>query len=80
MTSCRHTNLILLPQLPSRLRCRHCHLTLTADELEGDYCPECFETDRIKRNDFEKIESAAATRYQCEACGAIIEYAIRPKP
>ncbi|RJQ65320.1 MAG: hypothetical protein C4519_28225 [Desulfobacteraceae bacterium] len=76
MKSCRHTNLVLLPETSLRLRCRHCHLTLKAEELEGGYCPECFETERVKRVDFEKLESSAATRYQCEACGAIIEYSV----
>lgn len=73
MRSCRHANLVLLPETSTRLRCRHCHLTIKADELVDGYCPECYENDRVRRNDFEKIASSAATRYQCEDCGVIIE-------
>jgi len=75
MTSCRHLHLVLLPRLKSRLRCRHCHLTITTDELQGRYCPECFEVHGIKRDDFEEVQAIdqEKTRYQCEQCGVIIE-------
>ena len=75
MTSCRHVHLVLLPPKKSRLRCRHCHLTITADELQGSYCPECFEVNGNKSNDFEEIQATdqEKTRYQCEQCGVIIE-------
>lgn len=59
------------------MRCRHCHLTLTANELRGDYCPECFETSGKKQYDFEAIESLEDTKYRCEQCGAIIEYRLQ---
>ncbi len=77
MTECRHTQLVLLPQNRKRLRCRRCHLTLTAEELGGDYCPECFETSGARHADFEVLESLEEVRYRCEQCGAIIEY--RPR-
>jgi len=75
MESCRHLHLVLLPKQKSRLRCSHCHLTITADELQGRCCPECFEGSGSKRYDFEEIPAAdqEMTRYQCEQCGAIIE-------
>jgi methionyl-tRNA synthetase len=66
---------VVLPASGEKLRCRHCHLTLTADEVPGGYCPECFEEHGKKRFDFEKITDCGQTktRYRCEACGAIIE-------
>lgn len=74
-SSCRHLNLVLIPPPKSRLRCRHCHLTIAADELDGGYCPECYEASGKKRADFEAVEGVGdtKTRYQCEQCGAIIE-------
>ena len=74
MTSCRHHNLVLLPQKENRLRCRHCHLTIKAKELEENYCPECFETHGARRYDFEEVEEreTEVVRYSCEKCGAII--------
>ncbi|MGD0822107.1 MAG: hypothetical protein ABSA71_15340 [Desulfomonilia bacterium] len=75
MTSCRHLHLVLLPQQKSRLRCLHCHLTITADELSEGYCPECFEVHGKKQYDFEEVPAIdqEKTRYQCEQCGVIIE-------
>lgn len=75
MTACRHLNLVILPPGEEKMRCRHCHLTITADEMPGGYCPECYEAQGCKRFDFEKIAAPdqARTRYRCEACGAIIE-------
>jgi predicted RNA-binding Zn-ribbon protein involved in translation (DUF1610 family) len=75
MTSCKHSNLVLLPEQKSKQRCRHCHLTIKADELAGGYCPECFEAHGKKRYDFEEIVQAEAgmTRYRCEKCGIMIE-------
>lgn len=71
MTSCNHHEIILLPEQADRLQCRHCHLTIKADELSGDYCPECFEIHGEKRNDFEKIiaKEMGKARYRCEKCG-----------
>ena len=75
MASCEHRELILLPEQADRLQCRHCHLTIKADELSGDYCPECFEIHGEKRNDFEKIgaKDSAKSRYRCEKCGIMID-------
>ena len=74
MFSCKHRKLLLL-KAKSRKRCRHCHLTITAEELGGGYCPECFETQGKKRYDFEDAveEGAENTGYRCEECGALIE-------
>ncbi|MBV7336221.1 hypothetical protein KFU94_49915 [Chloroflexi bacterium TSY] len=71
---CRHKTLLLLPVPSNRLRCRHCHLTLKPDELRNSYCPECYEVDGAKRNDFEEVEEPAADKvqYRCEDCGILI--------
>jgi Zn finger protein HypA/HybF involved in hydrogenase expression len=74
MTSCRHDKLLLLPEDHQRLRCRHCHLTLKAEALQGGHCPECLATTGKKHHDFETIRTPVNTRYRCEKCGAIIEY------
>jgi rubrerythrin len=75
MSSCRHLNLVLLPPATQKLRCRQCHLTITAEELQGSHCPECHEAHGRKNFDFEEIKSAEdeKTRYRCEQCGVIIE-------
>jgi len=75
MTTCTHRQLVLLPEQHDRLRCRHCHLTITANDLTAGYCPECFETSHTKRYDFEEIVTSATgkARYRCEECGVIIE-------
>jgi hypothetical protein len=74
MSSCKHGKLLLL-KAKSRKRCRHCRLTITADELGGGYCPECFETQGKKRYDFEDAieEGTGNVGYRCEECGALIE-------
>ncbi len=75
MTSCVHNNLVLLPAAKKRLRCRHCHLMIKADELGKSFCPECFETRSEKLYDFEEMAEAetGVVRYRCEDCGVIIE-------
>ncbi len=76
MTSCRHLTLVLLPEKKPVLRCRHCHLTIDADELGSQkYCPECFEVYGRKHCDFDEIEPEGTQkiRYRCEQCGIIIE-------
>ncbi|MBI5057076.1 MAG: hypothetical protein HZB61_10725 [Nitrospirae bacterium] len=75
MTSCKHSNLVLLPAAKNMLRCRRCHLTIKADELGKSFCPECFETHNEKRYDFEEIEvnETGISKYRCEDCGVIIE-------
>ncbi|KPK02811.1 MAG: hypothetical protein AMK71_00960 [Nitrospira bacterium SG8_35_4] len=75
MTSCSHSKLVLLPGGKGRLRCRHCHLTIGADELGCSYCPECFETGGTKRYEFDEVaaEETSIHRYRCEECGTVIE-------
>ena len=75
MTSCNHSALELLPERKKTLRCRHCHLTMAADELGDGYCPECFDASGNKRYEFEEIETvdSGIARYRCEECGAIIK-------
>jgi hypothetical protein len=75
MDRCSHSKLLLLPSEQKRLRCRRCHLTIKPDDLDTGYCPECFETDGTKTDDFETVaaEGSGPTRYRCESCGAIIE-------
>jgi len=73
MAHCTHANIMLIPEDAGRLRCRHCHLTLKAEELENGYCPECLAISGQKRNDFEKIEpEKGIARYRCEECGAML--------
>ncbi len=74
MAACRHTHLELLPPSGQRLRCRHCHLTLTAEELGGGHCPECFEALGVRHYDFETLQGQEEVRYRCEQCGAVIDY------
>jgi len=77
MTLCSHINLVLLPAAKNKLRCRHCYLTIKADELGKSFCPECFEIHSEKRYDFEEIAETekGVVRYRCEDCGVIIESA-----
>ena len=75
MPPCKHEVLTLVPMKSNRLRCRHCHLTISEDELGSGDCPECLEVHRIGRRDFEKILAAdkETIRYCCENCGTVIE-------
>ena len=75
MDTCRHQNLVLVRQDKKKLRCSYCHLTINEDELETDYCPECWEKDRVKRRDFERVEQKTTDTdtYRCEECGAEIK-------
>jgi predicted RNA-binding Zn-ribbon protein involved in translation (DUF1610 family) len=75
MSACWHLQLVLVPDQKHRLRCRHCHLTIQADELTSRYCPECFESRGKKRYDFEEVAEVTdgIARYRCEDCGAMIE-------
>jgi Zn finger protein HypA/HybF involved in hydrogenase expression len=72
---CPHNKLSLLPSEKDRLRCRRCHLTIKPGDLDAGYCPECFEADGTKTDDFEKVaaEENTPARYRCESCGAIID-------
>jgi len=75
MPECKHTVLTLMPVPSARLRCRHCHLTISSSELGTGCCPECLEVKGLRKYDFEEIPEATAgrTRYRCEACGLILE-------
>lgn len=75
MTICDHSKLVLITENESRRRCRHCNLTIKADELDGGYCPECYEESGVRRYDFEEVpaEPSGGVRYRCEKCHAIIE-------
>lgn len=74
MSECLHKNLVLIKVSSDKLRCIHCHLTITPEELNDSYCPECYEESGRKHSDFEKVEAVEqdASQYRCEDCGAII--------
>jgi hypothetical protein len=74
MSSCRHTNLELLSTRKITLRCRQCHLTIDAAQLEDGCCPECLERSGRRHDDFEKIAHPdGGATYRCEGCGAIVK-------
>lgn len=72
MAECRHKNIRVVIENTKRLRCRQCHLTIKAEELADGYCPECFEADGKKHQDFEAVPMAEREiiRYRCEDCKA----------
>lgn len=74
-TNCTHEKLVLLPAKKNRLCCRHCHLTIKEDELEQDYCPECYESKGRKLYDFEEVRSheKEIVTYRCEECNLMIK-------
>jgi hypothetical protein len=73
--SCRHQNLVLAKENKNKVRCTHCHLTINREELDNDFCPECWETDGVKRRNFEKVEEkkSGTGAYRCEDCGSEID-------
>ena len=73
--SCNHKNLQLVAEPKKRLRCRHCHLTITENELGNKFCPECYEQHGKKRYDFDDVKDKKTklTQYKCEQCYAIIQ-------
>lgn len=75
MSTCRHQNLVLIKQDKNKLRCKHCHLTINEDDLDSDFCPECWETGRIRRREFEKVEQKDydTDTYRCESCGVEVK-------
>jgi len=74
MVECPHKVLVLLPQSERRLRCRHCHLTISEKELGQGCCPECFEERGKRHTDFDVVDEAMPkVRYQCETCSLLIE-------
>jgi len=76
MSSCAHKNLVLLRKTGGKVRCRKCSLVISAHELNGGFCPECYEVNRERCYDFETVAEQGddVTRYRCEGCGAIIEW------
>lgn len=75
MDSCKHEILTLVQVKKKRLRCRHCHLTISADELGNGCCPECRDVHKIRRRDFDQLaeDDKDTTRYCCERCGLVVE-------
>jgi len=75
MKDCRHQKLHLITAGKKRLRCRKCHLTISSDELDKPYCPECFEIHGKEYSDFEEVEAPekGGVKYRCEECGIIID-------
>jgi transposase-like protein len=49
-------------------------LTIKEEELNNNYCPECYDSRGIKHNEFETIETKENIRYKCEDCHYIIYY------
>lgn len=74
MPECLHKNLVVINIPMTKLRCQHCHLQITPEELDSGYCPECFEETGRKHYDFEEIQSGSSsvTEYRCEDCGVVI--------
>lgn len=74
MTSCEHKNLVLIKKPGKKLRCRHCHLTINRDELESDFCPECYENSGTRFNDFDEVmeKESSSDSYRCEKCGTLV--------
>ena len=72
MSACKHSTLELIPERKSTVRCKHCHLTMSADELGDGYCPECFDSTGAKHFEFESLANTNVVRYRCEECGVII--------
>ena len=75
MNNCKHDILTLVPIKNNKLRCKHCHLTISEDELGKGCCPECLHVHHVERRNFEKISTGdrETVRYCCELCGAVIE-------
>ena len=74
MDACSHSNIVVVMDRVQRLQRRYCHLTLKPDELVHGYCPECYETDGHKRDEFEEIPDTGRDKpfYRCEDCGAAL--------
>ena len=72
MSRCPHRNILVIIESAQRIRCRHCHLTIKAEELADGYCPECYDNEGLKRYAFEIVGSHDDDRvhYRCEDCGA----------
>lgn len=79
MSGCSHNTLTLLEERKDRLRCRSCHLVISAGELGDGCCPECYAVSGEKRYDFEAIapKGDEITKYRCEECGVLIEWKVQ---
>jgi len=75
MEECSHQVLVLCTTAATKLRCRHCHLTLAPEDLDGGCCPECHEERGLRHSEFDEIETpdAGTVRYRCEQCALVIE-------
>lgn len=75
MPACNHHKLVLLQKKERRVRCKSCHLTISETELDGGFCPECYETRGVKEYGFDPVSSPQedGITYRCEDCGAMIE-------
>ena len=76
MASCAHKKLELMQPPKGRVRCTHCHLVISREELAQGYCPECHEVRGVSHYEFEEVKEKgkATIRYRCEDCGALIEW------
>ena len=79
MSGCSHKKLTLLKERGDRLRCQKCHLVISAKELGGGCCPECYAVDGERHYDFESLAAAEEeiTKYRCEQCGVLIEWRVQ---
>jgi rubrerythrin len=74
MSPCNHTLLELLQTRKRTLRCRQCHLTIDAEELGDNPCPECFERSGKRHFEFDELETInEGATYRCEDCGIIVK-------
>ena len=75
MDTCPHKHLVLLNAARERVRCRVCHLTIAEIDLDGGYCPECYETRGVRQYDFDPVspQTEDGTTYRCEDCGALVK-------
>lgn len=76
MSRCRHKTLTLLTERGERLRCKKCHLVISANELGGGCCPECYAEGGERHYDFEVLaaKEEEITKYRCDQCGSLIEW------
>jgi predicted RNA-binding Zn-ribbon protein involved in translation (DUF1610 family) len=75
MDQCPHDVLVLVSEKTKRVRCIHCHLTLSPEELGQGYCPECAAERGVRHREFEEVEEPLdkTVRFQCERCSLLIE-------
>jgi hypothetical protein len=76
MADCPHKELVLLTDDQREMvRCTHCHLLISRDELGDGCCPECLEATGKRHAEFERaeVQVSGKIRYRCERCGALIE-------